>query len=117
LPQLRHTLRQLLASEVNRNHSHMLLLGSMRAEERVASFLLDLADRYRGRGYSPREVMLRMTREGIGSYLGLKLETVSRVFSRLQAEGLIEAHGRDIRLLDATRLHDLLGKDSLHSGS
>ena len=114
VPQLRQTLRHLLASEVNRNHCHMLLLGSMRAEERVISFLLDLAERYRRRGYSPSEFMLRMTREEIGSYLGLKLETVSRVFSRLQAEGLIEAHGRDIRMLDATRLHDLLGKDSLH---
>lgn len=116
-PQLRQTLRQLLAAEVNRNHSHMLLLGSMRAEERVISFLLDLAERFRRRGYSPSEFMLRMTREEIGSYLGLKLETVSRVFSRLQGEGLLEAHGRDIRLLDAARLHDLLSKDSLHGSS
>lgn len=116
LPELRQTLRQLLACEVNRNHCHMLLLGSMRAEERVIAFLLDLAARYRQRGYSPSEFVLHMTREEIGSYLGLKLETVSRVFSRLQGEGLIATHGREVRLLNPMRLHQLLGKDSLHPG-
>jgi CRP/FNR family transcriptional regulator len=90
----------------------MLLLGSMRAEERVAAYLLDLAERYRQRGYSASEFVLRMTREEIGSYLGLKLETVSRVFSRLQAEGLVQAQGRDIKLLDPPMLKQLLGKDT-----
>jgi len=60
----------------------MLMLGTMRAEQRLASFLLDLADRYAARGYSSSEFGLRMTREEIGCHLGLKLETVSRLFSR-----------------------------------
>jgi CRP/FNR family transcriptional regulator len=110
-PVIRNSVRQLLAAEVRRNHGHMLLLGSMRAEERVASFLLNLAERYRRRGYSGSEFVLRMTREEIGSYLGLKLETVSRVFSRMQADGLIQAQGRDVKLLDPPQLNHLVGRD------
>ncbi len=94
----------------------MLLLGSMRAEERVASFLLNLAERYRRRGYSGSEFVLRMTREEIGSYLGLKLETVSRVFSRMQADGLIQAQGRDVKLLDPPQLNHLVGREVPPSG-
>lgn len=108
---LQHTLRLMLAAEVRRSHTHMLLLGSMRAEERVASFLLNLADRHRRRGYSPSEFVLRMTREEIGSYLGLKLETVSRAFSRLQIDGLIQAQGRDIKLIDPPRLLQMVGRE------
>ena len=70
IPGLQHSVRQTLAHEVSRNHGLMLLLGSMRAEERVAAYLLDLAERYRQRGYSSSEFVLRMTREEIGSYLG-----------------------------------------------
>jgi CRP/FNR family transcriptional regulator len=117
LPTLQFNLRQLLAREVGRNHLQMLLLGSMRAEERVVCYLLDLAERYRQRGYSPNEFVLRMTREEIGSFLGLKLETVSRVFSRLQSDGLVQAQGRDIKLLDTTTLHRLLGRQSPASDS
>ena len=115
-PVIRNSVRQLLAAEVRRNHGHMLLLGSMRAEERVASFLLNLAERYRRRGYSGSEFVLRMTREEIGSYLGLKLETVSRVFSRLQADGLIQAQGRDVKLLDPPQLNHLVGREVPPSG-
>jgi len=110
---LQHAVRQMFAREVSRNHALMLLLGSMRAEERVVSFLLDLSKRYRQRGYSPSEFVLRMTREEIGSYLGLKLETVSRVFSRLQADGLIQAQGRDVKLLDPPAMNEMLGRDPL----
>ena len=110
IPGLQHSVRQTLAHEVSRNHGLMLLLGSMRAEERVAAYLLDLAERYRQRGYSSCEFVLRMTREEIGSYLGLKLETVSRVFSRLQVDGLVQAQGRDIKLLDPPMLNRMLGR-------
>ncbi len=112
VPRLQRNVRQTLAREVSRNHGLMLLLGSMRAEERVAAYLVDLAERHRQRGCSASEFVLRMTREEIGSYLGLKLETVSRVFSRLQAEGLVQAQGRDIKLLDPPRLHRLLRGDA-----
>jgi CRP/FNR family transcriptional regulator len=87
----------------------MVVLGSMSAEERVAAFLLDLARRYLRAGYSATEFTLRMTREEIASYLGLKLETVSRVFSHLQEGGLIQVQGRAIKLLDSLALNRLAG--------
>ena len=73
-------------------------------------FLLNLAERHRRRGYSSTEFVLRMTREEIGSYLGLKLETVSRLFSRFQAGGLIQVQGRTVKLLDPSALKQLVGK-------
>jgi CRP/FNR family transcriptional regulator len=88
----------------------MLLLGSMRAEERLAVFLLSLADRYRSRGYSSTQFVLRMTREEIGSHLGLKLETVSRLFSRFHDEGIIQVQGRAVKLLDTAALKLLVGR-------
>jgi CRP/FNR family transcriptional regulator len=87
----------------------MLLLGSMKAEERLAAFLVNLTQRLATRGYSSSEVVLRMTREEIGSYLGLKLETVSRTFSRFQEDGLLDVKQRQIRILQQERLKDLVG--------
>jgi CRP/FNR family transcriptional regulator len=86
----------------------MMLLGTMRAEERLAAFLLNLSQRFVARGYSPTEFHLRMTREEIGSYLGLKLETVSRSFSRFQDDGLISVQQKHVRILDVARLKVLL---------
>jgi CRP/FNR family transcriptional regulator len=112
VPSLQHNLYQFLSREISRDHNIMLLLGSMRAEERLAVFLLNLAERYRRRGYSSTEFVLRMTREEIGSYLGLKLETVSRLFSRFQEEGLIQVQGRAVKLLDPAALKQLVGQRS-----
>jgi CRP/FNR family transcriptional regulator len=81
----------------------------MKAEERLAAFLVNLTQRLGTRGYSSSEVVLRMTREEIGSYLGLKLETVSRTFSRFQEEGLLDVKQRQIRILQQERLKDLVG--------
>ena len=109
LPPLQKNLYQFLSREISRDHNIMLLLGSMRAEERLAVFLLNLSDRYRLRGYSSSEFVLRMTREEIGSYLGLKLETVSRLFSRFQEEGHIQVQGRAVKLLNIAALKQLVG--------
>ncbi|MDT9121612.1 helix-turn-helix domain-containing protein, partial [Escherichia coli] len=79
-----------MSREIVRDHSVMLLLGSMRAEERLAAFLLNLVQRLHARGVSQSEVILRMTREEIGSYLGMKLETVSRTFSKFVEDGIID---------------------------
>jgi CRP/FNR family transcriptional regulator len=103
-----HQLSQLLSREISRERRVMLMLGTMRAEQRLAAFLLDLADRYRARGYSSCEFVLRMTREEIGSHLGLKLETVSRLFSRFHQEGLIGVQGREVKLLDREALQQLV---------
>ena len=110
VPSLRRNLFRFISRDLCHSHDMMFLLGSMRAEERLAVFLLDLADRYQARGYSPHEFVLRMTREELASYLGMKLETVSRLFSRLQAEGLIQVQGRTIKLLDSSGIGRLIGQ-------
>jgi len=97
-----------LAREIVRDHGVMMLLGSMRAEERLANFLLNLSMRFTRRGYSQSDFHLRMTREEIGSYLGLKLETVSRLFSRFQQDGLIEVQQKHVRILDIEGLKRVL---------
>lgn len=106
---LQHHFHKVMSREIVREHGVMMLLGSMRAEERLAAFLLNLSQRLSTRGYSPNEFNLRMTREEIGSYLGLKLETVSRVFSRFQEEGLIAVQQKNIRMVDAAGLRKLIG--------
>ena len=105
---LQRQFHKIMSREIVRDHGVMLLLGSMRAEERLAAFLVNLTQRLQVRGYSSSEVVLRMTREEIGSYLGLKLETVSRTFSRFQDEGLLDVRQRQIRILDSARLRDLV---------
>ena len=109
LAPLHRNLDKVLATEIVRGHNLMLLLGSFRAEERLAVFLLDLSQRYRERGYSATEFMLRLTREDIGSYLGLQLETVSRLLSRFQAGGLLQVQGRLVKLLDLPALKQMAG--------
>ncbi len=112
VPALQHNFHRVMSNEITREQDVMLFLGSRRAEERLAVFLLNLADRYRRRGYSATEFVLRMTREEIGSYLGLKLETVSRLFSRFQEEGLIQVQGRAVKLLDPVALKRMVGQPS-----
>ena len=93
VPGLQHNLYRLMSQELAGHHGRMLMLGSMDARERLAAFLLDLSDRYRRRGHSPSALTLHLSREELGSYLGLKLETVSRGFSRLQAAGALAGAG------------------------
>jgi CRP/FNR family transcriptional regulator, anaerobic regulatory protein len=95
-----HVISRLMSREILREGSLMMLLGSMSADERLAAFLLNLSQRFGARGYSEREFHLRMSRAEIGSYLGMKLETVSRTFTALQQEGLLEVDKRHIRILD-----------------
>jgi CRP/FNR family transcriptional regulator len=108
IPALRHQLHAIMAREIVRDHGVMMLLGSMRAEERLATFLLNLSKRFTARGFSPSEFHLRMTREELGSYLGLKLETVSRLFSRFHDDGLIEVQQKHVRILDIGGLTQIL---------
>jgi CRP/FNR family transcriptional regulator, anaerobic regulatory protein len=95
---LQRHFHKLMSREIVRESGVMMLLGAMRAEERIAAFLLNLSQRLAARGYSPIEFHLRMTREEIGSYLGLKLETVSRAFSKFHSDGLIEVEQKFIRI-------------------
>lgn len=109
---LQRQVHKVLSREIVRDYSMMMLLGSMRAEERLAAFLLNLSQRFTARGFSPTEFHLRMTRDEIGSYLGLKLETVSRVFSRFQDEGFITVQQRHICILDTNGLKGLVRQPS-----
>ena len=108
MPALQRHLFSVLSREIVRDHGVMMLLGSMRAEERLATFLLSLSRRFQRRGYSSTDFHLRMTREEIGNYLGLKLETVSRLFSRFQSEGLIEVDQKHVRIVDVDGVEALL---------
>ncbi|MEY2633355.1 MAG: hypothetical protein RIR00_2009 [Pseudomonadota bacterium] len=105
---LQHHFHKVMSREIVRDHGVMMLLGTMRAEERLAAFLLNLSQRFTSRGYSHAEFYLRMTREEIGSYLGLKLETVSRAFSRFQEEGLIAVQQKHIRILNVAGLKQIM---------
>ncbi|HVJ61068.1 MAG TPA: helix-turn-helix domain-containing protein, partial [Burkholderiaceae bacterium] len=93
-----------------REHGVMLLLGSMSAEERLAAFLLNLSQRFEARGYSRSEFVLRMTRAEIGSFVGLKLETVSRLLSRFAAEGLLEVNQKNVHIVDPVGLRRIVSE-------
>jgi CRP/FNR family transcriptional regulator len=105
---LQHHIHKIMSREIVRDHSVMLLLGSMRAEERLAAFLLNLVQRLHARGFSQSELVLRMTREEIGSYLGMKLETVSRTFSKFVEEGIIEVKQRYVHIKNTEALRQIV---------
>lgn len=109
LPSLQRHLHKLMSREIVRDHGIMLLLGSMRAEERLAAFLLNLSQRFAARGYSPSAFQLRMTRQEIGNYLGMKIETVSRTLSQFQEAGLINVRNKAVEILDAKNLRAFFG--------
>jgi CRP/FNR family transcriptional regulator len=108
VPVLRNHFHKVMSREIVREHGVMLLLGSMHAEERIAAFLLNLSQRFEARGYSRTEFVLRMTRAEIGSFLGLKLETVSRVLSRFAQDGFIEVNQKHVRIVDPDRLRAIV---------
>ncbi|MBR7978451.1 fumarate/nitrate reduction transcriptional regulator Fnr [Burkholderia cenocepacia] len=97
---MQHHVYQMMSGEIVRESALMVLLGTMTAEQRVAAFLLNLSTRFKARGYSAAEFVLRMTRDEIGEYLGMKLETVSRMLSKFQRNGLVAAQGKQIRIVD-----------------
>jgi CRP/FNR family transcriptional regulator len=105
---LQHHVHKIMSREIVREHGVMLLLGSMRAEERLAAFLLNLAQRLHARGFSQSELVLRMTREEIGSFLGLKLETISRTFSKFVDDGIVEVKQRHVHILNTDALQDIV---------
>ena len=109
---LQRHVHKIMSREIVRENGVMLLLGSMRAEERLAAFLLNLVQRLHARGFSQSELVLRMTREEIGSYLGLKLETISRTFSKLSDDGIIEVKQRYIKILAPDELKKILNPQS-----
>lgn len=111
LPSLQQQMRGLMSRELERSYQLLAAVGSMRAEQRLAGFLLNLSQRYRALGYSSTEFVLRMSREEIGNYLGLTLETTSRSLSRLARDRVIAIRQREVQLLDPAGLQQLLGRE------
>ena len=106
-PDLRRQFQRIMSREIVRSLDMMRLLGGMCAEKRVATFLLDLTQRLRARGGSASSLVLPMTRDEIGSCLGLKLETVSRMFSKLRKAGVLGVSQRHIELVDLAALQHI----------
>ena len=107
-PELLPQVATSLSGEIRRDWGWMLAISSLNAEQRVVAFLLDLASRLEALGFSPRHLLLRMTRAELGNFLALQLETVTRALGKLAAWGLIVVEGREIRLLDASAMRRML---------
>ncbi|SCK07631.1 fumarate/nitrate reduction transcriptional regulator Fnr [Vogesella sp. LIG4] len=108
IPSLQHHFFRLMSREIVRDQSVMLLLGNMKAEERLAAFLLNLSQRLSARGFAAFDFILRMSREEIGSFLGLKLETVSRTLSKFQQQGWLKVDHKHIQVLQPEELKALV---------
>ena len=112
MPGLRRQLMKTMGNEIRHDQSMMLLLSKKNAEERVASFLLNISQRYARRGFSATKFRLPMSRVDISNYLGLAVETISRVFTRFQKNELIETQGKEVTLLDIDTLQEMAGMKS-----
>ncbi|HYN60966.1 MAG TPA: helix-turn-helix domain-containing protein [Rubrivivax sp.] len=110
---LQQQFHRFMSREIVLNHCVMLLLGSMNADERLAAFLLNLTQRQHARSFSDSSILLRMSREEIGSFLGLKIETVSRTFSKFQANGLLFVRHRQIQIVDPVRLQAVVDGETV----
>ncbi len=109
LPSLQHQLFRLLSREIGHDEDMFTLLGKRSAEERLASFLISLSERFSRRGFSASDFHLSMSRHEIGNYLGLAVETVSRLFTRFQEERVIKVERRHIQLLAMNQLIAMSG--------
>ncbi|MBE1301702.1 MAG: fumarate/nitrate reduction transcriptional regulator Fnr [Alteromonadaceae bacterium] len=104
VPALRHQILRLMSAEIKEDQQMFMLLNQRTAEERIAYFIHSLSLRFSSRGFSKLEFRLTMPRSDIGNYLGLTVETVSRLFSKFSKEGLIEAEGKSIKILDGAAI-------------
>jgi CRP/FNR family transcriptional regulator len=107
LPQMQRHFHRLMSNEIMREQSAMMFLGSMMAEQRLALFLLNQGKLYAARGYSPTTFQLRMSREDIGNYLGLTIESVSRLLLRFRQKGWLRVAQREVELLDLVSIEAL----------
>ncbi|MFY2765371.1 helix-turn-helix domain-containing protein [Arenimonas sp. MALMAid1274] len=117
LPGLQHQLLRIIGQGINRDQSHMEMLGRRQAPERMAMFLHGLSERYRLLGRPADMFLLPMSREDIASFLGMVIETVSRTLTKLQDDGVISVRGRQLRILDHTRLDAIVHSPARTSGT
>lgn len=109
MPELRRSLMRSLGREIRDDQQMLMLLSRKTAEQRIATFLLKLSTRYQARGYSATQFRLSMSRNEIGNYLGLAVETVSRIFTRFSSAALLRVEGKEIELLDLAALNEVSG--------
>ena len=107
MPGLQQQLLSLISEEITKDHTMLLLLARRNAEQKLATFLVNISNRFKARGYSPEEFDLTMSRYDIGNYLGLADETVSRLFSKFRDNELIQAERKSIRILKHDTLNQL----------
>lgn len=108
VPDLRHQVFKLVGHELNCDHSHQLLLGQQTAHERLATFLLSISSRFKHRGFSPTNFMLPMSRHDIACYLGIAVETVSRLFKSFQESGIVKINRKQVEILDMDKLNSMV---------
>jgi CRP/FNR family transcriptional regulator len=116
IPSLQHQMYRLLSKEIGAETEMLLLLGKKNAEERLAAFLVSMSKRLSKRGLSPVDFYLSMSRHEIGNYLGLAVETVSRLFTRFQDEGLLKVDRKHVQVLDIATLEALAGAPATSTG-
>lgn len=104
---LRRQVLKLMGKEINQEHMLLMALGQMKGEERLATFLLSLSERFKTRGFSPNEFNLSMPRHDLANYLGLAVETLSRMFSKLDEDGILQVNRRNVKIIDMSKLRQL----------
>jgi len=109
IPGLQRQLLRIMSKEIVKEQGQLMMLGKMTADARLATCLLSLSERFESLGLSAEHFRLSMSRQDLGDYLGLALETVSRLFSRFQDDGLIKLEGRQVHILDLAGLQALAG--------
>jgi CRP/FNR family transcriptional regulator, anaerobic regulatory protein len=114
LPTLGHDLHRAMSQQIVLGHRLKMLLGSMRARERVAILLLTFVRRAQAGDDDTREFDLGITREEIGNFLGLRLETVSRELGKLTGMGLVRLNRSRVEVLDVGQLAAIAGRSSLN---
>jgi CRP/FNR family transcriptional regulator len=113
IPSLQHQMFRLLSKEIGHDAGMLMLLGKKNAEERLAAFLVSMSQRLSKRGLSATDFYLSMSRHEIGNYLGLAVETVSRLFTRFQDEGLLKVDRKHVQVLDLGVLETMAGTPPL----
>ena len=112
VPGLRRQLMRVASREVVKDHEHLMIMGRKQAQERLAIFLRSLSDRYRGLHRAPELLELPMSRHELANYLGLVVETVSRLFTRFEELGVLAVNRKQIRIVDFAKLNELAGEPS-----
>nr|WP_297349240.1 fumarate/nitrate reduction transcriptional regulator Fnr [uncultured Glaciecola sp.] len=116
-PKLRQQIMRFMSAEIKHDHDLMMLLSKRSAAERLLHFLIDLSQRFEERGFSAKQFNLSMTRNEIGNYLGLTVETISRLLTRFQKEELIKVDGKLISIVDFNRVKQRFPDMEVHVSS